>query len=128
MTKEEILELSREELIAEIDRQMGPLRKQAEDAKKYLEYKGQLKDLEVNAYVFQYENSHVVKGQIQQRITALEEELAARQAEIENLGKEYDAEMNRLSDYDKQIAKLNDELLKLSLEIEKQEGDTKVVR
>ena len=125
-TRENLVRI--DDIIAEIDRQMGPLRKQAEDAKKYLEYKGQLKDLEVNAYVFQYENSHVVKGQIQQRITALEEELAARQAEIENLGKEYDAEMNRLSDYDKQIAKLNDELLKLSLEIEKQEGDTKVVR
>ncbi len=125
-TRENLVRI--DDIIAEIDRQMGPLRKQAEDAKKYLEYKGQLKDLEVNAYVYQYENSNVVKGQIKQRIQALEEELSARQSEIESLGKEYESEMNKLSDYDKQIAKLNDELLRLSLEIEKQEGDTKVVR
>ena len=125
-TRENLVRI--DDIIAEIDRQMGPLRKQAEDAKKYLEYKGQLKDLEVNAYVYQFENSNVVKGQIKQRIQALEEELAARQNEIESIGKEYDAEMEKLSDYDKQIAKLNDELLRLSLEIEKQEGDTKVAR
>ena len=125
-TRENLVRI--DDIIAEIDRQMGPLRKQAEDAKKYLEYKGQLKDLEVNAYVYQYENSNVVKGQIKQKIEALEEEYVARQNDVERIGKEYESEMNRLSDYDKQIAKLNDELLRLSLEIEKQEGDTKVVR
>ena len=66
---------------------MGPLRKQAEDAKKYLEYKGQLKDLEVNAYVFQYENANLVKDQIRQKMKGIEEELFARQTDLENISK-----------------------------------------
>ncbi len=125
-TRENLVRI--DDIIAEIERQMGPLKKQAEDAKKYLEYKGQLKDLEVNAYVYQYENSTVVKNQIKQKMQALEEELSARQNEIENITKEYDNEMNRLSLFDKDIAKLNDELLRLTVELEKQEGETKVAR
>ncbi len=76
-----------DDIISEIERQMGPLKKQAEDAKKYLEYKGQLKDLEINAYVYQYENAHIAKSQIKQRMQALEEELFARQTDLENVSK-----------------------------------------
>ena len=128
------LERTRENLVriddirTEIDRQMGPLRKQAEDAKKYLQYKGELKDLEVNAYVYQYENANSVKDQIKAKMNAIEEELFARQTDLENITKEYADEMDRLTDYDKQISRLNDELLHLTVELEKQEGETKVAR
>ena len=128
------LERTRDNLVriddirTEIGRQMGPLKKQAEDAKKYLEYKGQLKELEVNAYVFQYENANVVKAQINQKLQAIDEELSARQNDLENITKEYAEQMDMLSDYDKKIASLNDELLRLTVELEKQEGETKVTR
>ena len=128
------LERTRDNLVriddirSEIDRQMGPLRKQAEDAKKYLEYKGQLKDLEVNAYVYQYENANVVKDQIKAKLQAIDEELSARQTDLENITREYAEAMDKLSAYDKEIASLNDQLLKLTVELEKQEGETKVTR
>lgn len=128
------LERTRDNLVriddirAEIDRQMGPLRKQAEDAKKYLEYKGQLKDLEVNAYIFQYENANVLKDQIKAKMQAIDEELFARQTDLENIAKEYAEEMDRLTAYDKQIADMNDEILRITVDLEKQEGETKVIR
>ena len=128
------LERTRDNLVriddirAEIERQMGPLKKQAEDAKKYLEYKGKLKDLEVNAYVFQYENAHVMKEQIQAKLQAIEEELFARQTDLDTITKDYAEQMDNLSAFDKQIASLNDELLRLTVELEKQEGETKVTR
>lgn len=117
-----------EDICTEIERQMGPLKKQAEDAKKYLEYKGQLKDLEVNAYVYQYENANDVKDQIKQKMQAIEEELFARQTDYENITKEYAEQMDLLVEYDKKISSLNDELLRLTVELEKQEGETKVAR
>jgi len=125
-TRENLVRI--DDIRAEIDRQMGPLRKQAEDAKKYLEYRAQLKDLEVNAYVFQYENANVVKDQIKQKMQAIEEELFARQTDLENITKKYAEEMDMLSDYDRQISNLNEELLRLTVELEKQEGETKVTR
>ena len=117
-----------DDIIAEIERQMGPLKKQAEDAKKYLEYKGQLKDLEVNAYIYQYENAHNVKAEINQRLTALAEELSVRQAELEETSAKYDKELSKLTDFDKEISALNEELLKVTVELEKQEGEVKVIR
>ncbi len=128
------LERTRDNLVriddirTEIERQMGPLKKQAEDAKKYLEYKGQLKDLEVNAYVFQYENANVVKEQIKQKMNAIVEELNARQNDLDRITREYAKQMDDLSAYDKQIANLNEQLLNLTVELEKQEGETKVAR
>ncbi len=117
-----------DDIRAEIDRQMGPLRKQAEDAKKYLEYKGALKDLEVNAYVYQYENSSILKEQIKARMQAIEEELFARQEDLENFSVTYNAELEKLSSHDKKINALSEELLSLTVELEKQEGETKVLR
>ncbi len=128
------LERTRENLVriddirGEMERQMGPLKKQAEDAKKYLQYKGELKDLEVNAYIFQYENSNVLKEQIKAKLQAIDEELFARQTDLESASKEYDQQMEKLSSYDKEIAALNDELLRLTVQLEKQEGETKVTR
>lgn len=117
-----------DDIIAEIERQMGPLKKQAEDAKKYLEYKGQLKDLEVNAYVYQYENAHNVKAEINNRLTAISEELAVRQTELDETTQKYDEELAKLSTFDKEISRLNDELLRVTVELEKQEGEVKVIR
>ncbi len=117
-----------DDITAEIERQMGPLKKQAEDAKKYLQYKGELKDLEVNAYVFQYENSNVVKEQIKNRMRAIEEENAARQSDLDRQNQEYSQAMDSLSDFDRQISSLHDKELQLTVELEKQEGETKVAR
>ena len=54
---------------------MGPLKKQAENAKAYLAFKDELKDLEVNAYIFQYENAKNVKDAINLRIKSIMGEL-----------------------------------------------------
>ncbi len=117
-----------DDITAEIERQMGPLKKQAEDAKKYLQFRGELKDLEVNAYVFQYENSHVVKEQIKAKMQAIEEEMFARQSDLERQNQEYSQQMDLLSEYDKKISGLHDKELQLTVELEKQEGETRVVR
>lgn len=125
-TRENLVRI--DDIVAEIERQMGPLKKQAEDAKKYLEYKGQLKDLEVNAYVYQYENAHNVKAEINQRLAGYAEELTNRQRDLEETSNKYDAELKKMSEFDKEISALNEELLRVTVELEKQEGEVRVVR
>ena len=125
-TRENLVRI--DDIVAEIERQMGPLKKQAEDAKKYLEYKGQLKDLEVNAYVYQYENAHNVKAEINQRLTGYAEELTNRQRDLEETSNKYDEELKKMSEFDREISALNEELLRVTVELEKQEGEVRVVR
>ena len=82
------------DILLEIERQMGPLKKQAENAKKYLELKSELKDLEINAYVYQYENANDAKEKIRTKLRAIEEEFNLRQGEFDAVNKEYNTSMD----------------------------------
>lgn len=116
------------DILSEIERQMGPLKKQAENAKKYLEYKANLKDLEVNAYIFQYENASSVKSQINLKLDALNSQIAIRQGDLEEKSSQYEKAMLDLSNYDKMLAELNEKILEVTVSLEKQEGETKLAR
>lgn len=116
------------DILLELERQMGPLKKQAENAKKYLEFKGQLKDLEVNAYIYQYENASDVKNQINTKLKALEEQLALRTSEFEDATSGYEEAMSSLNNFDRSLASLNQKILELTVGLEKQEGETRLAR
>lgn len=116
------------DILSEIERQMGPLKKQAENAKKYLEYKAKLKDLEVNAYIYQYENANDVKAQISLKLDAIKKQLDIRESDLEKANNEYDKAMFDLSNFDKMLASLNEKILDLTVGLEKQESETKLAR
>ncbi len=116
------------DILSEIERQMGPLKKQAENAKKYLEYKGQLKDLEINAYIYQYENANTVKSQIGLKLKGIEEQLALRQQDFDQASANYDKSMQDLANFDRLLATINEQILELTVSLEKQEGETKIAR
>ena len=116
------------DILLEIDRQMGPLRKQAENAKKYLDFKNDLKDLEVNAYVYQYENANEFKNKIRDKLTAINEELSLRENELKEASDKYDQSMSKLSNFDASLSAINAKILELTVNLEKQEGETKIAR
>ena len=125
-TRENIARVN--DIVSEIERQMGPMKKQAENAKAYLAFKDQLKDLEINAYVFQYENAKNVKDQINLKIKSILEELNLESARLEETNANYAQSMERLSVIDKEIENVHNEILRLTVEIEQQSGEIKVIR
>ena len=116
------------DIIGEIDRQLGPLRKQAEVAKKFLELKGILKDLEVNAYLYQFDHASATKEQINVKLNAILEELSLRQTELVSLNAKYSDNMEQVANLDKKMNELHEEILALTVNIEKQAGETKLIR
>ncbi len=116
------------DIIQEIDRQMGPLKRQAENARKYLDYKADLKDLEVNAYIYQYENANDFKAKIREKLDAIGEELALRNDELQTATTGYDEAMTRLTNFDLELSKLNAKILELTVNLEKQEGESRLAR
>lgn len=125
-TKDNILKLQL--VIDEIERQLGPLKKQADDAKKFLELKEILKNLEVNAYIYQFENANEVKAKISSKLNAISEELELRQAELEEVSQNYSNNMESIETIDKTNERLHENILNLTVSIEKQAGETNVVR
>lgn len=116
------------DILAELERQMGPLKKQAENAKIWLELKDRLKDLEVNAYVYSYNNANVTKQQINTKLSAIEEELIQRQDELSDCSKKYDDYTEDVNGIDQKINAGHESILHLTVELEKQSGEANVIR
>ena len=116
------------DIIGELERQLGPLKKQAENAKKYLEFKSQLKDMEVNAYVYQYENASEIKKEISTKLSAIVEQLNLREEDYATINANYEANMNKINTIDKTISSLHTKILNLTVGMEKQAGESKLLR
>ena len=116
------------DVLQEQERQLGPLKKQSENAKLYLGFKEQLKSLEVNVYVNQYDNASSVKAEIQTKIDGYNEEIEIKQTALDSLQKEYDEKMQEVSQIDKTIQDTNDYILSTTVELEKRTGESNVVK
>ena len=114
------------DIISELEKQLGPLKNQAENAKIFLELSNRLKELEINIYVYGYEHSNVEKQKIYDVIHAIEEELALKQKEFEKAVKDYELTQNQIAEIDETINNLRDELLDLTVALEKQNGEIKL--
>ena len=114
------------DIIAELEKQIGPLKHQAENAKMFLDLSNRLKELEINIYVYQYDNSSAEKQKIYEAIKAIDEELALKQTEFEEAVKKYEYTQEQISSLDDTINNLRDELLNLTVALEKQNGEIKL--
>lgn len=114
------------DIIAELEKQLGPLKTQAENAKIFLDLSNRLKELEINIYVYGYENSNKQKEKIYENIKAIDEELALKQKDFEKALQEYEQNQAKIDEFDETINTLRDELLNLTVALEKQNGEVKL--
>lgn len=125
-TKDNLLKIQL--VVDEIERQLGPLQKQAEDAKIFLKLKEELKLLEVNAFIYQQENANDAKEKINARLNAISEELILRQEELRTTSENYANNMASIDAIDKSVERLHESILNLTVSLEKQAGETNVIR
>ncbi len=116
------------DIIAEIVRQLKPLKHQSEVAKRYLELKERLKLLEVNAYIYQYDYAAANKAEIQSRIDAILEELTIRQQALDETIANYNGTFEQIHNIDNELAQLNNTVLQLTVGLEKQAGEANLIR
>lgn len=114
------------ERISEIERQLTPLRKQAEATKKFNDYREQLKVQEVNLYIYQYENNENVKTKIKDRLQKAANEASRIENELKQCIVDYDQCMRDMASLDNVSKEYNAELLSLRVDAEKVAGEGKV--
>ncbi len=115
------------DIVSELDRQLKPLRHQAEVAKKYLELKEKLKSLEVNAYIYQYDYAAANKAEIETKINAILEEMALRQGKLDQVILDYNQTFDHVNTIDSEISNLRDIILNITVQLEKQAGQTNLI-
>ena len=116
------------DIIFELENQIQPLTKQSENAKKFLDFKERLKNLELNIYVYQYDHASGAKAEIRSKIEGIDQELAIKQADLDKAVSTFNDSMANINQLDDQIKGLNNELLDLTVELEKQNGEAKLIQ
>lgn len=116
------------DIVYELEKQLGPLKKQSETAKTYLELMQQLKHNEINVYIAQYDGAEEQKAKINTLIQGLDEQIELRKNDIDGITAAYNASLDELSKADEELNKLTEHILELSLGIQKYEGDSNVVK
>ena len=115
------------DILREKERQLEPLMKQADTAKKYLELHEQLRFNEINAYIYQRDTANHTKNVIGQRLQGVIDEIALRQQENEQLLKDYRSIMESRENVDKDIEALRDKLVVLTVGIADRAGEIKLL-
>jgi len=100
------------DILSELEKQVGPLEKQAEVAKVYLKKKEELKIYDINMFLLEVEQ---IKGQLQE----VGEKLTLSNQEIEETGKGYESTKTEYQVLEEQIEELEEQIAV------KREEDTK---
>ena len=125
-THERLVRLN--DILSEVERQVGPLKTQSENAKKYLDFKGELRNHEVNLYINQHENANDARQKINNIIAGIDQELSLREGDLNGVIKKYNNAMESLRKFDEEIKISNEQILNISLRIQKFSSDNTLLR
>ena len=110
------------DIAAEVTAQLEPLRVQSENAREYLTLSEELKDLEINQYLIQYDKAKARLEGLQQQITQTAAELEAGSAEVAELEAELARHTAAQDELDERSAAIRAEITALTAEEHQAEG------
>ncbi len=110
------------DILTEIERQLEPMKEQADKAIKYLDLKDKLKYNEVNSFIYRTEQVQSDKEKINLKIKGISEELAAKRENGDVLEKEYNDAFDAISKADERLNQLHEKQLELMIAKEKAES------
>ncbi len=130
---EKNLETSRQNLsrvtdiLAEIEGRLGPLEKQYEKAKVYLKYKEDLKVMEVNQFLLEYEKSATVKQEMEDKLRIASDDLEQTKNDYEQAKEEYDRLLNELERHQEALQNARERYSERMIAAEKATGETNLL-
>ncbi len=98
------------DILAELEKQVGPLEKQAEKAREYLKKKEELKKLDINYFLLENERKLGEKDSLEEKLKLANEELEKHKAEYDEIKKEYEAMETEAAALDAQIEEARNSL------------------
>ncbi|MEI7027366.1 chromosome segregation protein SMC [Paenibacillus sp. y28] len=116
------------DLVTELEDQIGPLKEQSEKALRFRELKGELKNSEISMYVYQIEQLHGAWTEASGRLAGMQKQ----QLELAAVVGKHDAQLEthrwQTRQLESDLEKLQVDLLRLSEEVEKVEGQGEVLK
>lgn len=116
------------DILEEIEKRIEPLKKQSKDAKEYLTIYEELKKLEVNLFIIESDKVRRSKEEIESKTKIIEDSLKETRDKHASTRVEYGRLENLLDNYDEDIEKDKNLLSENKINIEKKEGDIKLIK
>ncbi len=117
-----------QDILEELGNQVGPLAEQSEAAREFLRLRDELKEIEINVFLHQYDRLNERLCGLAATLGQLSEEIAANAALESSLGADCAAEEERERAIGNSISELQNELLALSSGVETKSGESRVFR
>ena len=114
------------DILSELERNVGPLEKQAAKAREYLKNREELKRLDVNYFLLETDRKEGVKAETDKKLSILNEDLSREKAEFENIRLEYEEIEKSLEELDKEIEETRNSLSDTGSARTRLEGEIKV--
>ena len=115
------------DILTEVERRLGPLKKQSEDAKKYLELRDKLKQNEINAYIYQFDHASQTKEEINTKLQGYKDHLNVLTNTMETEQAKYESSLNEINQLDKRANSLHEQMLQYTVKLEKKQGDSRLL-
>lgn len=114
--------------MSEVERQLAPLAKAAENAKKYNALYETLRLNEINTYIFRHDGAAGEREKISARIDKLNAQIKSNSDLAASLLAEYEECRTLLAGADERLKKLNEERLEYTVGLERSTGESKVFK
>ena len=132
-TAQKKLEAERENLVrvndilAELERQVGPLERQSEKAKTYLKKKSELKEYDVNMFLLESQRIDKEQTQVERSYHIADEQLKETNAAYEKIKQEYEQMEQDMAQMDEKINSIRENISTTSVMKEKLEGQIRIL-
>ena len=133
VTAQKKLESERENLVrvndilAELERQVGPLEKQSETARIYLKKKEELKTLDVNMFLLEMKRIETQTKEVEEKFKIADTQLKEDNEAYENIKAEYEKKEQDMEEMDAKITEIREELSNTNVMKGKLEGQINVL-
>ena len=116
------------DILAELSRQLGPLEKQSEKAKIYLQKKEELKNLDISLFRTESRRIETLLGEIHAKKDAAEAELKETEEALESARREYDGLQQQMEELEEVIRRAQEEHTQHNLHKQQLQGQIDVLR
>ncbi len=116
-----------EDILSELEKQVEPLERQSAKAKEYLAYRDELRNLDINLFLSEYDRIHGEMEGIKEKKAIAAGDLEAASREYDQAKEEYVAVEAQLEEHNKSLEQQREILSADRLSLNQSEGDIKVL-
>ena len=115
------------DILAELERQVGPLERQSEKAKIYLNKKAELKEYDVNMFLLEIERIEREEKELKEKHRIASEEMDETNTAYEKIKEEYETLEQAMTDMDEKVNSIRENMSQASVTKEKLESQIQVL-